>query len=246
VVRTAGHSLVYDTGPGFPSGFNTGAAVVLPFLQEAGVDRIDTLILSHGDRDHTGGFEGLASGIEIRRILAGEPGEAADPRARPCRAGQRWTWDGVDFEILHPVRPGLSGNDSSCVLRVATAGASALLPGDIERGVEADLVHTVADDLGSTLLVAAHHGSATSSSQVFLEAVSPRWVLYASGYANRFGFPSPEVRERVAGLGAKELDTAETGAIRFALSGDGLRGPELYRLRHRRLWSRGPETASPF
>jgi competence protein ComEC len=238
VVRTAGHTLVYDTGPAFPSGFNTGSAVVLPFLREAGVDTIDTLVLSHGDGDHAGGFEGLVSGIHVRRILAGEPGEVEDPRARPCLAGQRWTWDGVDFHILHPAPGGGSGNDSSCVLRVVTAGATALLPGDIERRVERELAAQPRGSLSADVLVAAHHGSDTSSSQPFLQAVAPRWVLYASGYANRFDFPSPEVQDRVASVGAEGLDTARTGSIWFALSDQGLRGPRLHRVERPRIWSR--------
>jgi competence protein ComEC len=246
VVRTAGHTLVYDTGPGFSGGFNTGSAVVLPFLREVGVDRIDTLVLSHGDRDHTGGFDGLVAGVEVGRILAGEPGEVADPRALPCLAGQRWTWDGVEFEILYPNRTGLSGNNSSCVLRVAAGGSSVLLPGDIERRAEAVLIRDKADQLGSTLLVAAHHGSATSSSRELLAAVSPRWVLYASGYADRFGFPSPEVRQRVAEVGAGELDTANVGAIWFGLSGEGLEGPRLHREDQRRIWSHGAGSPLPF
>jgi len=246
VVRTAHHTLVYDTGPGFPSGFNTGAAVVLPFLHEIGVERIDMLVLSHGDRDHTGGFAGLASGMGIDRILAGEAQEVEDPRVRACHVGQQWTWDGVDFEMLHPTRAGLSGNDGSCVLRVVSAGASVLLPGDIGRGVEAEMVDSVPRHLGATLLVAAHHGSATSSSRAFLDAVSPRWVLYASGYADRFGFPSAKVRSRVAELGAAELDTAQTGAIWFALTSVGLEGPALYRERHRRLWTHQAEGGGAF
>jgi competence protein ComEC len=237
VLRTASHTLVYDTGPAYPSGFNTGSVVVLPYLREVGVDRINTLVLSHGDRDHSGGFAGLVSGIGIDDILAGEPREVQDHRVRGCRAGQGWSWDGVDFEMLHPVGAGLSGNDSSCVLRVAADGMSLLLTGDIEHGVESELVETLGPDLRTTLLVAGHHGSATSSSQPFLEAVAPSWVLYSSGFANRYGFPSEEVRLRVAGLGASELVVAETGSVWFGLTSAGLEGPDLYRERHRRLWT---------
>jgi competence protein ComEC len=237
VVRTQRHTLVYDTGPAFPSGFDTGSAVVRPFLREVGVDRVDMLILSHGDRDHVGGFAGLASGMDIGHILAGEAREVDDPRGAPCRAGQEWTWDGVLFEVLYPASEGLSGNDSSCVLRVSTAGSSLLLPGDIERRAEEELVASAAERLPATLLVAAHHGSATSSGRGFLEAVSPRWVLYANGYADRFGLPSPEVRARVAGIGASELDSAESGAVWFGLTPGGLEGPKLFRAMHRRLWS---------
>jgi competence protein ComEC len=237
VVRTRRHTLVYDTGPRFSSGFNTGSAVVLPFLKQQGVKRIDTLVLSHSDRDHTGGFEGLAAGIPIGRILAGEADQVRDERARACRAGQRWEWDGVGFAVLHPSRGGLTGNDSSCVLRVFTTGASVMLPGDVGRGVEAQLAATEGGGLESTVLVAAHHGSDTSTSRAFLDAVSPHWVLYSTGFANRFGFPSDAVRERVARLGASELDTSVGGAIHLILHATGLEGPRLHRLEHRRVWT---------
>jgi len=292
VVRTQTHTLVYDTGPAFASGFNTGEAVVGPFLHDQGVTRVHTLILSHGDQDHVGGFRGLASQLPIERLLAGEPeglegrtaettearprsagdagsriavgvatlglgvqaglrvdpekeehgesrwAEPSQPRLEPCRTGQAWTWDGVDFAILHPDRGGQEGNEASCVLRVAAGAASLLLPGDLGQAGERRLVSQ--SDLNATLLVAGHHGSQTASSRPFLDAVAPRWVLYASGFANRYGFPSAAVRERVAATGAAELNTAETGAIRFVLGPAGLRGPELFRDYHRHLWSWRP------
>ncbi|MFZ1575099.1 MAG: MBL fold metallo-hydrolase, partial [Chromatiaceae bacterium] len=239
VIRTAHHVLVFDTGPAFLGGFNTGDAVVVPYLREQGVRRIDTLVLSHADQDHVGGFPGLAAQMPIDRILAGEPGDMADPRAEPCLAGQGWTWDGVDFAVLYPSQAGLEGNDSSCVLRVATQGASLLVPGDLGQAPERQLARR--GGLTTTLLVAGHHGSNTSSSREFLAAVTPAWVLYASGFANRFGFPSARVRERVAAVGARELNTAEAGAIGFVLTSAGLEGPELYREAHPRLWSWRPQ-----
>ena len=142
------------------------------------------------------------------------------------------------FTLLHPAREGLEGNEASCVLRVASGGASLLLPGDLGQDWERRLVP--GNDLSSTLLVAGHHGSQTSSSRPFLAAVAPQWVLYASGFANRYGFPAAAVRERVAATGAAELNTAETGAIRFVLGPAGLEGPELFRDTHRRLWSWRP------
>ncbi|MBP6583377.1 MAG: DNA internalization-related competence protein ComEC/Rec2 [Chromatiaceae bacterium] len=238
VIRTAHHVLVLDTGPAFLGGFNTGEVVVVPYLREQGVRRIDTLVLSHGDQDHVGGFAGLAAQMPIDRILAGEPGKLADPRAEPCLAGQGWTWDGVDFAVLYPPQAGLEGNDSACVLRVATQGASLLVPGDLGQAPERQLARR--GGLTTTLLVAGHHGSNTSSSREFLAAVTPAWVLYASGFANRFGFPSARVRERVAAVGARELNTAEAGAIGFVLTTAGLDGPDLYREAHPRLWSWRP------
>ncbi len=240
VVRTTHHTLVFDTGPTFLGGFNTGEAVLVPYLREQGLNRIDTLILSHGDQDHAGGFAGLAGKVPIDRILAGEsPEHRAGLRLESCLAGQGWNWDGVDFRVLHPPRAGLRGNDSSCVLRLATQGASLLLVGDLGQVPEKQLARHA--NLAATLLVAGHHGSNNSSSTEFLAAVAPSWVLYSSGFINRFGFPSLPVRERVAATGARELNTAETGAIGFVLTATGIDGPELFREVHPRLWSRRPQ-----
>ena len=231
--------------------------MVLPFLQQAGVGRIDTLILSHADKDHIGGLAGLRGGLPIGSVLSGEPAAIPGAEAMLCRAGEDWDWDGVRFEILHPrpratARDGPAlanaaartgeqsrsndgrGNDSSCVLRVRAGGAAVLLTGDIGRGAEAALVKDLGAALRADVLVAAHHGSAGSSSRAFLAEVAPRYVLYATGFADRFGFPSPRVRERVAALGSAELDTGALGAIAFRLTpGVGLQGPSWY----------GPSTA---
>lgn len=237
VVRTGGHTLVYDTGPRFPSGFNTGDAVVLPYLRHEGIGRIDLLVISHGDRDHAGGFAGLSGRVPVDRILGGEADEIPGGSAIPCRAGATWSWDGVDFELLHPFDTGLEGNDSSCVLRVSTGGASVLLTGDISEKVESDLVAERPEHLRSSVLVAAHHGSNTSTGAGFLEAVAPLYVLYGAGFANRFGFPSEAVRGRVAAFGAEQMNTARTGAIAFRLRAAGLEGPWTYRKEDGRLWS---------
>jgi competence protein ComEC len=240
VVRTRGHTLVYDTGPAFAGGFDTGSAVVLPYLREVGVGRIDTLVLSHADKDHAGGFAGLRGAIPIGRILSGEPGEIPEADAAPCRDGEVWDWDGVGFALLHPDREGLSGNDSSCVLRVTAGEAAVLVTGDIGRSVESRLADRQGDGLRSDILVAGHHGSRTSSAERFLAAVAPRYVLYAAGFANRFGFPAAEVRQRSAALGAVELNTGALGAVSFRLGPGGLAGPSWYRGQYRRLWTHGP------
>ena len=240
VIRTRSHTLVFDTGPGFASGFETGSAVILPYLREVGVGRVDTLILSHADQDHAGGFAGLHGDIPIGRTLSGEPGEIPQAGAAPCRAGETWDWDGVGFTLLHPDRDDLSGNDSSCVLRVVAGETAVLLTGDAGRGAEGRLAARLGAGLRSDVLVAGHHGSATSSAAPFLAAVAPRYVLYAAGFANRWGFPAAEVRRRVTALGAVELDTGSLGAISFQLGPEGLVGPDWYRARHLRLWTHRP------
>ncbi|EXJ14293.1 DNA internalization-related competence protein ComEC/Rec2 [Imhoffiella purpurea] len=241
LVRTRDGTLIFDTGPRYPGGFDTGRQIVLPFLRAKGIERIDRLVISHADRDHSGGASALIREIEVGAIQSGEP-EALDlPGATPCRSGDFWRWSGVEFRFLHPETVGGQGNDASCVLRITAGGRSILMTGDVGRAVEARLVERFGDDLRSEILVAGHHGSATSTSAVFIDRVAPEWVLYASGYANRFGFPSPEVRDRVDASGADSMNTATAGAIEVRLKADGgIEGPTGWRSQAAGIWIHRP------
>jgi competence protein ComEC len=241
VVRTRDGTLVYDTGPGFPSGFDTGGAVVAPFLAAQAVHRIDRLVISHADRDHAGGLASLVERIAVSRIDSGEPERLDFPGVEPCRAGEEWEWSGVSFRFLHPRDASFRGNDASCVLRLEAGGRSILLTGDIEARVERRLARELGGELASDVLIAGHHGSGTSSHREFLDAVAPGLVLFASGYANQFGFPVAAVRERVAARGIPYLDTGLVGAIEIRLAPDGIRGaPSVWRERAGRFWTHRP------
>lgn len=235
VLRTRSHLLVYDAGPRFSADFEAGSAVVAPYLEQAGLRRIDRLVLSNGDRDHAGGFRGLVERVPALEVWSGEPQAFPKLEVRGCEAGQAWTWDGVRFEFLH----GSShwrGNDASCVLQVRTAGASLLLTGDIEAPAERSLVGSYREQLASDLAVVPHHGSATSSSPALVAAVKPAYALVSAGYRNQWGFPRPEVVTRWRQAGARVLNTAHSGALSFELTPQGLRGPEAYRDSVRRHW----------
>lgn len=245
VVRTAGHTLLFDAGPAYASGEDAGGRIVAPYLHATGVARVDTLVVSHDDLDHSGGVPGLTAGLPVGRLLASLAGQpfdglsphgqavlAAFPGARPCTAGTGWRWDGVEFRLLHPpahhyANPNYADNDRGCVLRVAGRAGSVLIPADIERLGEMNLLERLSAGTRSDVLVAPHHGSGTSSSPAFLAAVAPRAVIIPVGHRNRYGHPAPEVlaRYRQAGLpvwrtdrhGALELDfTAEGPRIRAA------------------------------
>ncbi len=239
VVQTHAHVLVFDTGPAFPGGFDTGSAVIVPFLRARGIGRVHTLIVSHADQDHAGGVQGLVDGVRVDRVLSGEPGELGDGVAGQCLAGMDWHWDGVDFRLLQPQQPlPEESNNRSCVLKVSNAAAGVLLTGDAEALVEGRLVAGQGEDLPSQVLVAGHHGSATSSSWLFLDAVRPEYVLFAAGYRNRYGFPRPWVVQRARDTGALTLNSADTGAIEWSFPASGpLPRPILYRLARRRYWS---------
>jgi competence protein ComEC len=236
VVQTHRHTLVFDTGLRFPSGFDAGKGVLLPFLRQRGIEQVDILLLSHGDNDHIGGARSLSDGIPIKRILTSAPHKVTWARPEPCRSGQSWQWDGVEFSVLHPPDLGRDGrgNDESCVLMVSVGEQRVLLPGDIEAAAERILVAGDAE-LHAQVLIAPHHGSKTSSTSAFIEAVQPDWVLYPVGYRNRFGFPNPKVSERYRQAGVREIRSDRSGAVSLTLGEGGIQ-PQSWRLHVRRYW----------
>lgn len=215
LVETRGHALLYDTGARFRSGFDFGEVAVVPSLHALGLRRLDRLVLSNQDADHAGGA------AAVLRAFPGTPvfnGIEADPAPR-CEAGQSWEWDGVRFQFLHPPQyfPDL-GNDSSCVLRIQSAHAVALLTGDIGSTVEARLVREDPAALRADLVVVPHHGSRSSSSLAFIAASQARVALLSRGADNRFGHPHPEVRARWQQSGARLFDTAQSGFVSLRLN----------------------------
>jgi competence protein ComEC len=187
------------------------------------------VIVSHDDADHAGGVQSVLDALPVRRLLtsagAGSAGDAV--RAEPCKRGQGWRWDDVAFEVLHPQAESynstaISDNDRSCVLRIATAYGSVLIPGDIEHRAEREIAAAFGAGLASDVLVAPHHGSRTSSSQLFVAAVRPRHVIVPVGYRNRFGHPHPAVSARYRNAGAEMHRTDVSGALFVSLSAAGV------------------------
>lgn len=215
LVRTAGHAMLYDAGPLGFGGFDAGAEVVLPVLRGLGVERLDAVVLSNGDRDHAGGFAAIRSNLEVLRLWHG----GGIDGGAPCQKGEGWVWGGVRFAFLHPDRGFRGGkdNDQGCVLRIDAPGGSVLLTGDIERRAEAALLEEP-DALRATVVQVPHHGSATSSSRAFVEAAAPRIALISAGYRNSFRHPRPEVVARWKAGGAEIFDTPACGRIRIRLA----------------------------
>jgi competence protein ComEC len=238
IVRTARHALVYDAGPRYGPRFEAGAGVVAPALRWLGSERVDRLVLSHADLDHAGGAPGLLRAIPVGEVLAGEP--VRDVRSVPCARGQRWHWDGVEFEVLHPAatRAG-SGNEGSCVLRIRAGAIQLLLAGDIGQPGERALLAAEGDALASAVLLVPHHGSGGSSGAAFVRAVRPRYAIVSAGHGNRFGHPRPDVVARYRAVGAEVLETARAGALLLRVGSDGrLAAPLAWRVHARRFWYR--------
>ena len=164
VVRTEHHVLIYDTGPKYNDNFDAGSAMVVPFLQHFAINKVDMLVVSHGDNDHIGGSQSILSMLQVNHILTSVPDRFPNHNAQYCRTGQTWQWDGVKFNILSPSgNLGLQGNAASCVLKITDGKNSILLTGDIEALTEQILVKNYLNELKSSILVAPHHGSNSSS-----------------------------------------------------------------------------------
>ncbi len=220
-VQTATHDLLFDTGPRYGMEADAGERLVLPYLRAAGVARLDTLVVSHADTDHSGGVASLLAGLPVSSVLSSVPAHDALRLARPdtrdCVAGERWSADGVSFEMLHPPpgareRGARSSNALSCVLRVSSVHGAVLITGDLLADGERVLVAAGAP-LAADLLVAPHHGSRTSSTEAFIAAVGARDVVHAVGYRNRFNHPNPVIQARYAAQGSRQLRSDRDGAV---------------------------------
>ncbi|MDH3512199.1 MAG: DNA internalization-related competence protein ComEC/Rec2 [Gammaproteobacteria bacterium] len=240
LVQTAKHALVYDTGPAF-NNRDAGQTVVLPVLRHFGIQKLDALVISHADNDHIGGATSVLAAFPEAALIAPQPLLSPSANYRTCAAGIEWLWDAVSFSILHPERPGgaqrWSKNDRSCVLLVQSQALAVLLPGDIEQRGERHLARNAMIRRVS-LVVAPHHGSKTSSSELLVKATAPRFVVFSAGYKNRWGFPKTDVIDRWLQTGACLLSTAESGAIVFEVSETGeLRLQWRQRIDGRHIWT---------
>lgn len=244
VLRTARHALVYDTGSRFSVDADAGARTVLPYLRATGVSALDGLIVSHDDNDHSGGAVSVLDGVPVQWLLSSLPSEhPALNRGVPairCEVGQHWQWDGVVFEVLHPMPEAYAekrkDNDRGCVLRVAAGKHALLLPADIEAKSERDLLARAASKLRAEVLIVPHHGSRTSSTPEFVAAVQPEAAIFTVGYRNRFHHPKPDVVARYQALNAQLLQSDAAGAIEVTLPSEGAVDIQAYRKQNPRYW----------
>jgi competence protein ComEC len=243
VVTTQQHALLYDTGPRYSSQNDSGSRVILPYLRAVGVRQLDTLVVSHDDNDHSGGVASILSQLPVRRMLSSLPADKPELELTDslnCYEGQSWQWDGVKFEMISPLpasyqKTNIKDNNRSCVLRITSQYGRVLIPGDIERTVENALLDSVFS-LKSDVLIAPHHGSKTSSTGGFVEAVSPSAVVFTMGYLNRFNHPHPSVVARYEAIGSKMYRSDHDGAMIFDFDSESGIKIVRWRERARRYW----------
>ena len=223
VVQTATHTLLYDTGPKFSSQSDAGSRIVVPYLRGEGIAQLNGVMVSHNDIDHSGGLMSVLNLMPVEWLASSLPAEVALPpalEAMQCYTGQRWEWDGVSFEVLHPSLASygdmtLKDNDRSCVLKVTSQVGSLLLTGDIEKNSEQQLLQEQLSQLKSDVLVVPHHGSKTSSTPSFIEAVAPSVSIFTPGYLNRYKHPKPELLARYQAAHSLQYRSDYQGEIRL-------------------------------
>jgi competence protein ComEC len=263
VVQTAHHTLVFDSGMRRGPDSEDGERIIWPFLKTLGVRKVDVLVISHADLDHAGGVWGILKSIpveqsfssfdlrryvrrEAAKLEAGEQLPVLPLAISPCRHGMRWMIDGVSFEFLWPVGSSATEpwgkhdgrNAESCVLRVQGARHSLLLTGDIGVNEERILI-----DRGvrrTDVVMAAHHGSKSSSSQSWIDAVQASDVVAQAGRFNRYGHPHDVVQKRWERAGIRFWRNDHHGAVTISSSRDGLH-VDAQRLQHARYWTSRPE-----
>jgi competence protein ComEC len=237
VIQTRSHVLLYDTGPKFQSGRDTGELVVLPYLHAKGIRSLDMVVASHGDDDHVGGLKTVLAGLPVQTVLLGPSVKLDSPLIQLCERGQHWQWDGVQFEVLHPGPESAteSDNNRSCVVSVGAPGGSALLLGDVEKRIELQMVEQGLIK-PTTLVEAAHHGSRSSSTEALVNAAHAKWIIFSAGYRNRWDFPKEEIVARWQASGAQSVSTIEAGAITATVEPDQPTVVQRYRQVHRRYW----------
>lgn len=204
-LQTATHDLLFDAGPDFGGDADAGSRVIVPYLRAIGVSRLDTLIVSHADRDHAGGADAVLAVLPVA------------VEERRCIDGGGWEWDGVRFAVLHPaagdyVRK-VPSNALSCVLKVESPHGSVLIPGDLEGKAESEFLARHREAVRADVLVAPHHGGRKTSTPEFVAAVGAREVVFPVGYRNRFGHPHPDVLTRYAASGTRIHRTDRDGAV---------------------------------
>ncbi|MDO7436391.1 DNA internalization-related competence protein ComEC/Rec2 [Acinetobacter nosocomialis] len=234
-----------DTGGSYDEKiFSIGQNVVVPFLRQQGVKRLDRVVLSHLDQDHSGAFPVIQQEFPIKQVLSNE--QSSTTLKQPfqyCHQGQQWQYPELDIQILWPKEKDLAfvhseQNQYSCVVYLHFKGISDyqnfLIMGDAGWEAEYELLKDY-PSLKVDVLVLGHHGSKHSSAYDFLATLKPKLAIASAGFDNRYGHPSQEVINRLKALHTPLKSTVEQGTLSFVLENQKM---ILHNRRFERLWLR--------
>ncbi len=224
LIQRDSNAILYDTGAAYPSGFNMADAVILPYLQYSGVAQLDKLIISHSDNDHAGGLTKIQESIVLNELIYNNK---QAPKNAVCLQGKSFFWQNLHFKMLWPKNIVSKENDDSCVLLISDGKHSVLLTGDISKKIETALLQEY-PKLSTDILIVPHHGSKTSSSDLFITTLQPSFAVASAGYINRWHMPVTEVVQRYKQHNVKLLNTAKSGQIIFTMSDQGISKRSYY------------------
>lgn len=244
ILKTRHHAMLVDTGAKLGNS-NMGDKVVIPALQAQGIHRLDKLMLTHLDSDHSGGAPALLQQLAVSQLTSSEA--FAPYPTYLCEAGQSWQWDGVQFRVLSPLpahfratgKIATSKNEKSCVLMVKVPAQAdipaqrVLIMGDAGLYTEF-MLQQQAIPLQADVLILGHHGSQHSSSSPFLASVQPQRAVVSAGYLNRYGHPKPIVLARLNEQGIAVDSTIDSGTLTYVLGQQKYLKPQRYR--DKNLW----------
>jgi len=233
IIVEANHQvMIYDTGASFPTGFSMADSVIIPYLKNRGYWQVDTAVISHDDNDHAGGLALINQHVPIKHLIFNQ-----HVGAKRCLAGDRWQWQFLTLEVLAPVVEKSQENDDSCVIRISDKHHSVLLTGDISKKIEKQLVNRFQSEnkLKSDYLIVPHHGSKSSSSGLFIDAVSPTAAIFSAGFLNRWQMPVDDIVSRYHERGVKTYRTSQSGMVTIEFTGSHSYIKE-YRKQHWPFW----------
>lgn len=250
LVKTANHTMLYDTGRQYNQESDAGASIVLPYLRSQGIKKLNALVISHDDNDHSGGVASImaklpivwaASSYSLTSDITFTDIQSEPPKQLTCFAGQKWLWDGVRFEVLHPSaqsyhQDNIKDNNRSCVIKVTSRNGTLLLTGDIEAEAETLLLQNQRYKLKSDVLIAPHHGSKTSSTEPFIRSVGAKHIIFTVGYLNRFRHPRPTVASRYLEKGTQLYRSDHHGAVLIDFMQNQPIQPRSWRLEEAKYW----------
>ena len=209
IVSRGDRGVVIDTGPSYPSG-NAFSQIALPSMKKLGIRHIDKLIITHGDDDHAGGAKTV-----VALMTNQHDGSTVISNTQGCTKGRSLHWKGLQFDFLWPEGGEVvDTNHYSCVVRITDGTRSVLFAGDIDKSAEYAMLysHTM---LHSNVLIVPHHGSRTSSSPAFIDAVSPDYAVFTTGFLHRWGLPHGNVESRYDKRGIHTMRSSLHGYISF-------------------------------
>lgn len=217
VVIKHGRAIVVDTGKSF-SNSSVASRTIEPFLDNQGISDLDYIIVTHDDNDHSGGLADLVRRYPKAKIISNQS-NVGDTRAQHCKLLNNIDWLQLKLVFAQaPLNIAKTDNDRSCLVRLSDEKHSVLFVGDIQKTAERYFSKTLSSAWQSDVLQISHHGSKTSSSESFLDKVSPSIGIISSSRFNQWGFPHVSVLKRLKKLGVETYSTATDGQISIRFS----------------------------